>query len=110
MAALEILQSEPERRQRLWALSDQLRQGLMERGIEPYPGSTGPIVPVVLGSPAAAVAAAAQLKDRGYLVGAIRPPTVPQGTARLRISVSAVHREEDVSGLVTAIAEVVGRR
>lgn len=110
MTALEILQKEPERRQRLWTLSEQLRQGLKDRGIEPYPGSTGPIVPIVLGSPAAAVAAAAQLKDRGYLVGAIRPPTVPQGTARLRISLSAVHREEDVAGLVTAIAEVVGRR
>lgn len=110
MAALEILQKEPERRQRLWTLSEQLRQGLKERGIEPYPGSTGPIVPIVLGSPAAAVEAAARLMDRGYLVGAIRPPTVPRGTARLRISASAVHREEDVAGLVAAIAEVVGRR
>lgn len=110
MTALEILQREPERRQRLWTLSEQLRQGLKERGIEPYANSTGPILPIVLGTPAAAVAAAAQLKDRGYLVGAIRPPTVPQGTARLRISVSAVHREEDVSGLVTAIADVAGRR
>lgn len=110
MTALEILQREPERRRRLWMLSDQLRQGLNERGIEPYANSTGPIVPIVLGSPTTAVEAAAQLKDRGYLVGAIRPPTVPKGTARLRISVSTVHREDDVARLAAAIADVVGRR
>ena len=106
-AALQILQAEPERRQRLWALSAQLRNGLAANGVDVYPGSTGPIVPIVIGEPAAAVAAAKKLQSLGYLVGAIRPPTVPRGTARLRISVSAAHRESDIEGLIAAVVAVL---
>jgi 8-amino-7-oxononanoate synthase len=64
---------------------------------------------VVLGSNDDALAAAARLGDRGFLVPAIRPPTVPQGTARLRISVSAGHTAEDIEGLARALRECLAR-
>jgi 8-amino-7-oxononanoate synthase len=61
------------------------------------------IVPVMLGRPEAALAASEALVERGFLVTAIRPPTVPAGTARLRIAFSAAHRDEDVIGLAEAM-------
>jgi 8-amino-7-oxononanoate synthase len=61
------------------------------------------IVPLVLGDPDAALAASRSLADRGFLVTAIRPPTVPAGTARLRFTFTAEHREEDIRRLVEAV-------
>jgi 8-amino-7-oxononanoate synthase len=63
------------------------------------------IVPLILGSPNAAVDASRALEARGYLVAAIRPPTVPEGTARLRLAFSAAHSEDDVIGLAEAVRE-----
>ncbi len=59
-------------------------------------GACVPIIPVIVGEPDAAVALAARLEDRGIWAPAIRPPTVAPGTARLRLSVTAAHTEEDV--------------
>lgn len=70
------------------------------------PGHPTPIVPVVLGDEAAALAAAAHLLERGLLVPAIRPPTVPPGTSRLRVALSAAHTDEQVDGLVAALADL----
>jgi 8-amino-7-oxononanoate synthase len=70
------------------------------------PGHPTPIVPVVLGDEAAALCAAARLLDRGLLVPAIRPPTVPPGTSRLRVALSAAHTEDQIDALVTALAEL----
>jgi 8-amino-7-oxononanoate synthase len=67
--------------------------------------STTPIQPLVLGEAAAAVALSQALWDRGIFVPAIRPPTVPQGTARLRVSFSAAHTDEDVDALLAALAD-----
>lgn len=69
------------------------------------PGHPSPIVPVVVGGEEEAVALAAQLLDRGLLVPAIRPPTVPAGTSRLRIALSAAHTDADLDALVAGLDE-----
>jgi 7-keto-8-aminopelargonate synthetase-like enzyme len=68
------------------------------------PGHPAPIVPVVLGEEGVALAAAAALRQMGLLVPAIRPPTVPEGASRLRVSLSAAHDEADVARLGRALA------
>jgi 8-amino-7-oxononanoate synthase len=100
-AALRIVRSEEgtRLRARLRTLIDLLE-----------PGHPSPIIPVVLGSEESALAAAATLFDRGFLVPAIRPPSVPPDTARLRITLSAAHTEEQVESLRRALAEVRGVR
>jgi len=67
------------------------------------PGHVTPIVPVLVGSEQRALAASASLLDQGLWVPAIRPPTVPEGTSRLRVTLSAAHREDDVTRLVAAL-------
>ena len=67
--------------------------------------STTAIQPLVLEDPARALEASARLLDRGYFVPAIRPPSVPEGTSRLRVSLSAAHSRADVEGLAAALAE-----
>jgi 8-amino-7-oxononanoate synthase len=95
LAALELLGTTegPALRARLRAHVDRLR-----------PGHPSPIVPVVLGDEAAAVAAADALLAQGLLVPAIRPPTVPVGTSRLRVTLSAAHTDAQVDRLVAALA------
>jgi 7-keto-8-aminopelargonate synthetase-like enzyme len=78
--------------------------GRLRRNIDAVlPGHPSPIVPVVLGSEEAALLASARLLERGYWVPAIRPPTVPPGTSRLRVTLSASHEEEDVAGLANEL-------
>ena len=67
-----------------------------------------PIIPFVCGEEAAALTAATALLERGLLVPAIRPPTVPPGTSRLRVTVSATHTDAQVDALVHALADVLG--
>ncbi len=105
-AALDLVVDEPERRHRVLLLAAHLRQRLRDRGIDPLV-SDGPIVPVVLGSNARALAVANRLQLKGLDVRAVRPPTVPEGTARLRISIHADHREEDLERLARELAAAV---
>ncbi len=70
------------------------------------PGHTSPIIPVVLGDEADAVDAASELESRGLIVPAIRPPTVPRGTSRLRVTVSAAHEHEEIDRLLCAFEEL----
>ena len=67
-------------------------------------------MPIVLGDARRTLKAAEALRERGYLVGAIRPPTVPEGTARLRLTFSAEHGEDEVDRLAAAINEIALRR
>jgi hypothetical protein len=72
----------------------------------PPPPSATPIQPLVLGSEDAALRASAELLEAGILVSAIRPPTVPEGSARLRITLSAAHEDGDIERLLTALARL----
>jgi 8-amino-7-oxononanoate synthase len=101
-ASLELIRKEEWRRERLRKLVDSLKQSLPETGLK---ASDTPIQPLILGTNARALEASAALRERGILVPAIRPPTVPEGTARLRVSLSAAHSEQDVSRLATAFRE-----
>jgi 8-amino-7-oxononanoate synthase len=106
LRALEIVRSEPERRERLLGLVARLRAGLLARGFD-VARVVSPIFPVVLGSEGRALAAAAGLRERGYYVRAIRPPTVPRGTSRLRVALTAGHRPDQVDAFLGALDEVL---
>lgn len=100
-AALDVVRDEPQRRDRLAALSARLRAGLRERGWDVRDDPT-PIVPLVVGDEGKAIALSRRLEERGYLVPAIRPPTVPKGTARLRVTLRCDLEDADVDGLIEA--------
>ncbi len=99
---IEILACEPERRDRLHENRRYLAAGLKAMGIVPACTET-PIFPLIVGGDAPAVSLARRLADEGILAVAIRPPTVPEGTARLRITVTAAHRREDIDRLLEAL-------
>jgi 8-amino-7-oxononanoate synthase len=108
-AALQLVRTEPWRRERLRALIQRFRTAAAAQGLPLLPSAT-PIQPLLQGDAARALATAAQLEQRGFVVSAIRPPTVPRGTARLRITLCAAHRDEDVDALVDALAALQARR
>ncbi|MBM5812306.1 MAG: 8-amino-7-oxononanoate synthase [Gammaproteobacteria bacterium] len=102
--ALALAAAEPWRRERALALAQRFRARAQAAGLR-LVGSATPIQPVLIGAPDAAVNASAALLERGFFVAAIRPPTVPAGTSRLRVTLSALHREADVDALVMALAD-----
>jgi 8-amino-7-oxononanoate synthase len=108
-AALAVSIEESWRRERVLALTTRFRERALAAGL-PLADSATPIQPVLLGGADAALAASAQLQDRGYYVAAIRPPTVPADTSRLRVTLSAAHREAEVDGLVAALAYILAAR
>jgi len=101
---MRIAAAEPGRRERVRALARRLRAAL---GAAAGGDPGAPIVPVAAGDPAAAVRASERLLERGFWVPAVRPPTVPEGTSRLRVSLSAAHGEADVDALAAAIPEAL---
>lgn len=100
--AVRIVQRETERRAQLWRLAGRLHESLDRHGLALGP-MPSPIVPVLAGQPQRALAWAEHLRGLGFWVPAIRPPSVPEGTSRLRISLSTAHREEQVDALAAAI-------
>ena len=100
LAALDLVEREPQRRRKVLALAARLRSELGDRLGFDLCGSSSQIVPVVVGEAAAAMKLSQVLEDTGFLVPAIRPPTVPRGRSRLRISLSAEHEMADVNRLV----------
>jgi 8-amino-7-oxononanoate synthase len=104
-AALRLVQREPWRRQQLQRLVDRFRAGAAVRGL-PLASSPTPIQPVIVGDSARALALSEALLQRGFWISAIRPPTVPRGSARLRITLSAAHDEAQVDALLAALGEV----
>lgn len=107
LEALRIVSAEPERREALMKNARHLRARLTETGHRPAGDDDGYIVPVVLGESARATSVGNALREAGYLVGAVRPPTVPMGQSRLRITVSAAHDADHIDGLVSAIGAVL---
>lgn len=102
--AIDMVRDEPQRRRSLLDLANRLRQRLREEGFDTA-NSCCQIVPVIVGKAGAATALSRRLQERGLLVPAIRPPSVPAETSRLRISLTAGHTVEDVERLVTALSD-----
>jgi 8-amino-7-oxononanoate synthase len=105
LESLRLIGAEQWRRDRLSQLIRLLKEGLAAHRWRLMPSDTA-IQPLIIGGNEQAVAVSAQLARRGILVPAIRPPTVPQRTARLRISLSAAHTVDDVAQLVGALDEI----
>jgi len=105
-AALGLSVAEGWRRERVLGLAARLRAGCAQTGVPLLP-SIAPIQPVVLGSSVRALALSEQLFAAGFWIAAIRPPTVPRDSARLRITLSAAHTEQQVDALVEALARVL---
>ena len=103
-ASLKLIAAESWRRERLRALIARLQAGLAGLNWRLLESRT-PIQPLLVGEAQATLALSEALKRRGILVPAIRPPTVPRGTARLRISLSAAHAEADVEALIAALRD-----
>lgn len=108
LKSLELLHRESWRREHLNRLIERFRQGAGEIGLTLMDSPT-PIQPILVGSSERALKLSAALRERGILVGAIRPPTVPAGSARLRVTFSAAHSEAQVERLLDILAECWNR-
>lgn len=103
--AFDIIEREAGLRKRLWQNVEKLRGGLREMGAPLLDGDS-PIVPIVFGDEKKTLEAAEFLLKEGFLVPAVRYPTVPKGKARLRITVSAIHSEDGIDGLIAIFKRV----
>ena len=104
-AHVELVRKAGSPREALAQNAAQLRTSLLDAGLPVAPNSFGPIISVILGSNERVLAAAAQLRSVGILVQAIRPPTVPKGAARLRLTVKATFTAPDIDRLARAVIE-----
>jgi 8-amino-7-oxononanoate synthase len=106
MAALELLREQPRRVEKLQRNADALRDALVTEGV-PVPGSTTQIVPLLVGDASDAVRACERALERGVFAQAIRPPTVPAGTSRLRLAVMASHTRSELREAARVLAACV---
>lgn len=104
-ASLRLLQTENWRREKLQTLIKKFRHGATQLGLTLMDSET-PIQPLLIGDNGKAIAMSEALKQQGILISAIRPPTVPEGTARLRITFSADHSESDVTELLNRLEKI----
>ena len=102
LASLKLIQRENWRRDKLNSLIAQFRKGCEQLGLELMDSPT-PIQPIMIGEADKAMAISAALEQQGIFISAIRPPTVPAGSARLRVTLSASHTEQQVERLLTAL-------
>ena len=101
-ASLRLVIAETWRRDKLRTLIERFRSGAKQLGLQLLP-STTPIQPIMIGDNYRVTQASQRLQELGFLVAAIRPPTVPEGTARLRVTLSALHEEHDVDRLLEGL-------
>ena len=106
LAALEVLEKEPWRRQKLHELVKRFKLGAEALGLDLLPSNTA-IQPLVIGSSENALRISENLLEAGFLISAIRPPTVPEGTARLRITITAAHTEDQIDRLLESLGRVL---
>jgi len=104
IAAFDVLDREPERRARLSRNADRLRAGLRRAGWDTGCSETQ-ILPILVGEAKAALDLSARLLQAGYYAPAMRPPTVPPGACRLRVSVTAAHLDKDIDGFLEALGQ-----
>jgi len=102
-AAIGVMRDEPGRQARVRELSRTFRAALRGKGWD-VAGGDSPIVPIIVGSESAAMEMSERLLEKQLLVGAVRPPTVPRGTSRLRVTLSCEHTEEEIARLAEALA------
>ena len=107
--AIDIISRDPELAKRLWDNVRRFKAGLRDAGISPFCEETH-IIPIIVGGNEDALAAASYLHEEGFFVPAIRPPTVPEGGARLRITLTAMHTFEEIDSLVAALKKIPGGR
>jgi 7-keto-8-aminopelargonate synthetase-like enzyme len=99
-AAIGVMGDEPHRQRRVRELAQRVRAGLnLGQDVPPH---DSPILPIILGEESLAIQAAEQLMQQGILAVAVRPPTVPRGTSRLRLTLSSDHTDEEVERLIAA--------
>ncbi|RJG48455.1 8-amino-7-oxononanoate synthase [Motilimonas pumila] len=103
-ASIELLQQQPWRQQKLLQNIATFKQAAQQEGIEIAPSETA-IQPVIIGGNNATLALAQRLREQGFYCTAIRPPTVPPGSARLRVTLCSAHTTADIHALVTALAQ-----
>jgi len=106
--ALQLVTHESWRRDKLHESISSFRDKAKRRGISLMESNTA-IQPIICGSAESALRASAHLLEHGFYVAAIRPPTVPAGSARLRITINAEHRQEDIERLLVALDSAMAR-
>lgn len=104
--AIQLCRQESHRRERVLALSQQVRSALQSGGIELFCGNS-PIIPILFHEESRAIHAAEQLEEQGLLVLPVRPPTVPRGTSRLRITLSCEHSDLQIDQLISGVLRIV---
>ena len=105
LAALEVMQKEPERRENLWRLTRKMQEGLKSLGFD-IGGSETPIIPVVIGESDETIVMWRKLFDAGVFTNPVMPPAVPEGSCRLRISLMATHTDEQIDRVLETFAAV----
>ena len=105
LAALKIVREQPQRRERLLELANRLRGQLSELGFETG-NSESQVIPILVGESELAVNMSKQLRAKGIYIPAIRPPSVPSGNARLRLSLSSDHTDAQIDSLVSALKQL----
>ena len=106
LAAVRLVQSADDKREQLQARIAQFRDRATQLGLALMPSHTA-IQPLIVGDEQGTLRLSARLRELGFWVGAIRPPTVPKGSSRLRITLSAAHTQADIAALLAALQESV---